>query len=547
MRFKYFRLLHINLVLLKHGLDKIVWATPLFRPLYFLIIFFPWRWFKQHQIPKAEAIRQALEELGPIFVKFGQLLSTRRDVLPDHLANELAKLQDKVSPFPVDVAISTIEKSLQQSIDMLFLQFDLVPLGCASISQVHAATLQDGKEVVIKILRPHIHRQVNCDLALLETFAKLIHRYMPSLRRFHPIEIVHEIKCTLLDELDLLKEAANASQLRRNFANSTHLYVPQVYWEYSRSNLLVTERVYGTPISDIATLKAKKTNLKRLAERGVEIFFTQVFRDCFFHADMHPGNIFIETSDPENPLYIAVDFGIMGTIGPQDQRYLGENFLAFFKRDYRRVAELHVQSGWVPPHTRVESFETSIRSVCEPIFERPLKDISIGQTLLRLFQTARRFEMEVQPQLVLLQKTLLTIEGLGRELYPELDLWHTAKPFLEKWMKQHFGPRALFRTLCKKFPIWSTKMPELPEAIYEVLSFHQKETHYLSYRHAHASTKTLTNKNQHYPLKLLGLILIALPLVMISFTTQLQFLLEKYSVWLISLSVGAGLYCIFKF
>lgn len=483
MRFitKALRLIHINIVFLKHGLDKFVWVLPIFRPLSILIIFFPWRWFRKHQIPEGESIRLALEELGPIFVKFGQLLSTRRDLLPEDIANELSKLQDNVPPFPGEKAQAIIEKSLQQPIGALFAEFHTIPLASASIAQVHAATTHDGKKVVVKVLRPTASKQIYHDIELMEVLAELIDKYVPNAKRFHPIEVVEEIKCTLFDELDFLKEAANASQLRRNFANTDSLYVPEIHWEHTRSNVLVMEQVHGIPVSDINALRAHGVDLKRLAETGVEIFFTQVFRDCFFHADMHPGNIFVCVKNPKQARYIAVDFGIMGTLGPEDQHYLGENFLAFFKRDYRRVAELHVQSGWVPPTTRIESFESAIRSVCEPIFERPLKEISFGQTLLRLFQTARRFDMQVQPQLVLLQKTLLTIEGLGRQLYPDLDLWNTAKPFLEKWMKKHYGPRAFFYQLQNKFPLWLDKLPELPEAIYDIIRFHQKQTHEIRY------------------------------------------------------------------
>jgi ubiquinone biosynthesis protein len=552
MRFfkKTLRLIHINIVLLKHGLDRIVWATPLFSPFKILIIFFPWRWFRARKQPTGEAIRLALEELGPIFVKFGQLLSTRRDVLPDEIANELAKLQDNVPPFDGMLAKKIIEKSLQQPIESIFAEFNITPLASASISQVHPAVLHDGTKVVVKVLRPNVTKEVHQDVQLLQTFAKIIHRAIPKSRRFHPIEVVEEIKCTLYEELDFLREAANASQLRRNFNDSEMLYVPQVYWEYSRKNILVTEQIYGVPISDIRTLKEKNVDLKKLAERGVEIFFTQVFRDCFFHADMHPGNIFVGTDDPSNPRYIAVDFGIMGTLGPEDQRYLGENFLAFFKRDYRRVAELHVQSGWVPPHTRIESFESAIRTVCEPIFERPLKDISIGQTLLRLFQTARQFEMEVQPQLVLLQKTLLTIEGLGRQLYPDLDLWHTAKPFLEKWMAQHFGPKALFFTLRNKFPVWSAKMPELPEAIYDILRFWQNETHYLSYRHSPLHRHEHKRKKKcHWGLKLLGASLLSVCLVIGLLQPQLEpisHFLSLHQPWILGIGAALGLFCLFK-
>jgi len=479
----------------------------LFRPFNFLILFFPWRWFRKKKAPSGEAIRQALEELGPIFVKFGQLLCIRRDILPDDIAEELAKLQDKVPPFSGKKAKQLIEQSLGYTTESIFSEFNITPLASASIAQVHAATLYDGSKVVVKVLRPNIYQQINQDVALLELFAKLMFRYLPQSRRFRPIEVVAELKATLYDELDLLREAANASQLRRNFADSDSLYVPQIYWEHSRKNVLVMEHIYGVPISDMNTLRANNTNLKKLAERGVEIFFTQVFRDCFFHADMHPGNVFVSIKDPQNPKYMAVDFGIMGTLGPDDQRYLGENFLAFFKRDYRRVAELHVQSGWVPPHTRVEAFESAIRTVCEPIFERPLKDISIGQTLLRLFQTARRFNMEVQPQLVLLQKTLLTVEGLGRQLYPELDLWQTAKPFLEKWMKKQFGVRAFFRNIKTHFPIWSDRLPELPEAVYNIARYWQDETHYLKHQQSSkriSHQELLKVKNRHLLRKTVG-------------------------------------------
>lgn len=552
MRFfsRTIRLIHINIVLLKHGLDRIVWATPLFRPLNVLILFFPWRWFRARHQATGESIRLALEELGPIFVKFGQLLSTRRDLLPDEIADELAKLQDNVPPFDGMLAKSIVEKSLQQPIESVFAEFNITPLASASISQVHPAVLHDGTKVVVKVLRPNVTKQVHQDVQLLQAFAKIIHRAIPRARRFHPIEVVEEIRCTLYEELDFLREAANASQLRRNFSGSDSLYVPQVYWEYSRKNILVTEQIYGVPISDIKALNAKNVDLKCLAERGVEIFFTQVFRDCFFHADMHPGNIFVDTNEPTNPRYIAVDFGIMGTLGPEDQRYLGENFLAFFKRDYRRVAELHLQSGWVPPHTRIESFESAIRTVCEPIFERPLKDISIGQTLLRLFQTARQFDMEVQPQLVLLQKTLLTVEGLGRQLYPDLDLWHTAKPFLEKWMAQHFGPKALLYTLRNKFPVWSAKMPELPEAVYDILRFWQNETHYLSYRHSPLHrTNRKSKRKSHWVLKLLGVGIIAASIALGIFHPSLEAFSQfatTYQAWIIGIAASLGIICLLK-
>lgn len=515
------------------------------------MLFCPWRWFKKQKPVDGVSIRLALEELGPIFVKFGQLLSIRRDLLPDDIADELAKLQDKVPPFSGEIAKHMIEQSLGQSIETLFLEFNMSPLAAASISQVHTATLHDGHKVVVKVLRPKIHHYIQRDVALLETFAKMLFRYVPPMRRFRPIEVVEEFKRTLYDELDLLREAANASQLKRNFKNSESLHIPEVYWAYCRKNILVTEQIYGIHILDMPTLVAQNVNLKRLAERGVEIFFTQVFRDCFFHADMHPGNIFVDAQYPENPKYIAVDFGIMGSLSPDDQRYLGENFLAFFNRDYRRVAELHIQSGWVPPHTRIEVFESAIRTVCEPIFERPLKDISFGQTLLRLFQTAREFNMEVQPQLVLLQKTLLTIEGVGRQLYPDLDLWQTAKPFLEKWMRQQFGPKALFRTLKNKFPIWADRLPDLPEAIQDIAHFWQKETHYLKHQQSIARLshkELLKHKNRHITRKIFGatLLICATLIAITSAHTDIFNLLREYPLWFIGIGSTLGLYCLFK-
>lgn len=459
------RLLYINWVLVRHGLDEIVLATHLFRPFRFLLYLLPWHWVRGDMPPRGERIRRALEELGPIFVKFGQMLSTRRDLLPDDIAQELAKLQDRVPPFPGSEARAIVERSLEKTVVELFESFSEEPHASASIAQVHVARLHDGKDVVVKVVRPGIQKTIERDIGLLYVVADLAERYWREGRRLRPREVVAEYEKTILDELDLLREAANASQLRRNFQDSELLYVPEVYWPYCRRQVMVMERIYGTPISDIAALKQQNIDLKKLSERGVEIFFTQVFHHGFFHADMHPGNIFVS---PEGR-YIAVDFGIMGTLSPSDQRYLAENFVAFFKRDYRRVAELHVQSGWVPAATRVEEFEAAIRTVCEPIFERPLKDISFGQLLLRLFQTARRFQMEVQPQLVLLQKTLLNIEGLGRDLYPDLDLWQTAKPFLERWMNEQVGVQAFFKGLTQEAPRWAERLPQVPALLYDVL------------------------------------------------------------------------------
>ena len=459
------RLLYINWVLVRNGLDEIVLATHLFRPFRFLLYLLPWHWVRRDLPSRAERIRRTLEELGPIFVKFGQMLSTRRDLLPDDVAQELAKLQDRVPPFPGAEARAIVEKSLGKPVAELFESFDEQPHASASIAQVHLARLQSGQDVVVKVVRPGIQKTIARDIGLLYVVADLAERYWREGRRLRPREVVAEYEKTITDELDLLREAANASQLRRNFQDSELLYVPEVYWPFCRRQVMVMERIHGIPISDVAELKRQGVDLQKLSARGVEIFFTQVFRHSFFHADMHPGNIFVSPAGR----YIAVDFGIMGTLSPVDQRYLAENFVAFFKRDYRRVAELHVQSGWVPAGTRVEEFEAAIRTVCEPIFERPLKDISFGQLLLRLFQTARRFHMEVQPQLVLLQKTLLNIEGLGRDLYPDLDLWQTAKPFLERWMSEQVGVRAFFKGLKEEAPRWAERLPQVPALLYEVL------------------------------------------------------------------------------
>jgi ubiquinone biosynthesis protein len=465
------RLLHINRVLVRHGLDDIILATHLFRPVGFLRHLLPWNWVDRPQSTLAPGarIRLTLEDLGPIFVKFGQMLSTRRDLLPDDIALELAKLQDQVPPFPGDQARAIIEKAYGQPLEMAFAHFDSQPLASASIAQVHAARLLNGREVVVKVLRPGIEKVIRRDVELLYIIASLAQRYWREGRRLRPVEVVAEYEKTIFDELDLVREAANASQLRHNFQDSPILYVPEVFWPETRRNVLVMERIYGIPVGDIAELRRRGVDMKKLSERGVVVFFTQVFRDSFFHADMHPGNIFVNAEDPADPRYIAVDFGIIGTLNPTDQHYLAENFLAFFHRDYRRVAELHIESGWVPAETRVDEFESAIRTVSEPIFDRPLKDISFGGFLLTLFQTARRFNMEVQPQLVLLQKTLLNIEGLGRQLDPELDLWKTAKPFLESWMRDRVGPRSVINRLQYYFPRWADQTPDLPNLVYGLL------------------------------------------------------------------------------
>ena len=466
---QFIRMLHINWVLMKHGLDDIIFATHLFRPFRLLIYIFPWNWFRRKRKPRAVRMREALEDLGPIFIKFGQMLSTRRDLLADDIADELQQLQDNVPPFPNKQAKELIEKAYDGSVEELFKSFEEEPLASASIAQVHGAVLKTGEDVVVKVLRPDVLPVIKRDISLLYIIAELAAKYSSQLRRLRPVEVIEEYEKTILDELDLMREAANASQLRRNFEGSSDLYVPLIHWDFVRKNVLVMERVYGTPIRDTQSLVDQGTDMERLAAMGVEIFFTQVFSHNFFHADMHPGNIFVDTDNPKRPKYIAVDFGIMGTLSQTDKRYLAENFLAFFQRDYYKVAKLHVESGWVPAHTRVDEFESAIRSVCEPIFEKPLKEISFGQLLLRLFQTARRFNMEVQPQLVLLQKTLLNIEGLGRQLYPDLDLWKTAKPFLEKWMEEQVGAKAMLRNLKEDMPYLVEKMPEMPSLVYKSL------------------------------------------------------------------------------
>ncbi len=460
------RLLHINWILLRHGLGEVILASHLFRPVRFLLYLSPLYWLRRNRLPAYPVrIRLALEELGPIFVKFGQILSTRRDLLPDDIADELMKLQDAVPPFPSDQALAIIEQAYGGPIEEWLDEFDATPLASASIAQVHTARLKGGKEVVVKVLRPDIEKIIRRDVGLLQIIAGLAQHYWKDGRRLRPLDVVKDYKKTILDELDLQLEAANAAQLRRNWEGSDILFIPEVYWDLTRKNVLVMERIFGTPVSDIPSLKAQGVSMQQLGEQGVEIFFTQVFRDNFFHADMHPGNIFVEPSGR----YIAVDFGIVGSLTSGDQRYLAENLLAFFNRDYRRVAELHVTSAWVPAGTQVNEFEAAIRSVCEPIFNKPLSEISFGHFLLRLFQTARRFDMEVQPQLVLLQKTLLYIEGLGRQLYPELDLWTTAKPFLERWMNEQVGPKSFVRKLKKNIPTITEHAADIPILLHKVL------------------------------------------------------------------------------
>jgi ubiquinone biosynthesis protein len=460
------RLVEIQRVLVRHGLVDFVRATHLYRPLRFLFYLSPWTWFQRDSRgARGTRLRVALEELGPVFVKFGQAISTRRDLLPPDIADELVKLQDAVPPFPGQLARTLVEEAQGRPLRESFASFETAPLAAASIAQVHAAKLPDGRDVIVKVLRPDMYEVIARDVEVLYALAGLAERYWTEARRLRPLEVVREYEKTILDELDLLREAANAAQLKRNFALSEQLYVPDVCWDLCRKNVMVMERIFGVPIGDIARLRALGTDFRKLAENGVEIFFTQVFRHNFFHADMHPGNIFVLVDDPANPRYAAVDFGIVGTLDPSDQNYLAENFLAVFNRDYRRVAVLHVESGWVPADARVDEMESAIRTICEPIFDKPLKDISFGVVLLRLFEVLRRFDAVIQPQLILLQKTLFNIEGLGRQLYPELDIWKTASPILREWMEERRHPRAVALRLWQQMPELLTTLELLPLAL----------------------------------------------------------------------------------
>jgi len=460
------RVLRIQRVLVKYGLDDIIKQTHLLRPLRFFFYVLPRR--RDTSAPLGERIRLALEELGPIFVKFGQAISTRRDLLPPDIADELAKLQDMVPPFPSEQALEILNNAYGKPVEEVFKRFDVEPFAAASIAQVHTAQLHSGQEVVLKILRPGVQQQIERDLDVLRMIAGLADRYWQHGKRLRPLEVVSEYEQTIIDELDLMREAANCAQLKRNFTGSEMLYVPDIYWDYCRPEVLVQERIYGIPISDMKALREAGGNIRVLAENGVEIFFTQVFRHNFFHADMHPGNIFVIATDPDKPKYAAVDFGIVGTLSPDDQKYLANNFLAFFDRDYHHIAKLHLESGWVPEGTRIDQLETAVRTVCEPIFNKPLSEISFAQVLMRLFRVAQRFNVEIQPQMILLHKTLFNIEGLGRELYPQLDLWKTAHPVLKKWMNEQVGPKAILDDLRENLPQLRSVLRELPTILKQI-------------------------------------------------------------------------------
>lgn len=454
---------------MRHGLDELVFAMHIFRSVRFVERLLPWNWWRRERGSNAERLRLALEELGPIFVKFGQILSTRRDLLPEDYADELAKLQDAVPPFPGDQARAIIERAFSAKIEDIFTKFDEHPLASASIAQVHAATLIDGREMIVKVVRPGIEANIRRDLGLMHLLAAKAEVYWEGVRKLKPTNVVAEFEKTILEELDLMREAANASQLRRNFKDSDMLYVPEVEWDYTTSKVMVMERISGIPVSNVKALREAGVDLKRLAEQGIELFLTQVIRDSYFHADMHPGNIFIRPREDGSAQIAVVDFGIMSSLSEFDQRYLAENFLAFLNRDYKKVATLHVESGWVPAGTRVDEFESAIRTVCEPMFDRSLHTISFGTILLRLFQTAREFNMPILPQLILLQKTLVNVEGLGRQLYPELDVWKTTRPMFEHWMNKRIGLSGLVESSRHNIPHWLDRLPDLPNKVIDLI------------------------------------------------------------------------------
>ncbi|MGK7296539.1 MAG: ubiquinone biosynthesis regulatory protein kinase UbiB [Candidatus Wenzhouxiangella sp. M2_3B_020] len=465
-----FRMFGIALVLARYRLDELILDLPALRMARFVRIM-PWGRRGVRELPRGARLRLALEELGPVYVKFGQILSTRRDLLPPDIAEELAQLQERVPSFPGEQAREIVESELGKPIDELFASFDTDPIASASIAQVHAAVLPDGTEVVAKVVRPDIEPRIHRDLELLSALARLARRYHPEGDRIRPNEVVDEFRRVIHDELSMQQEGANASMLRRNFEDSDALYIPQIYWSHTADRVLVMERVGGVPVRDIDELKRRGVDLERLATRGIRVFYRQVFRDNLFHADMHPGNIRVDTTDPENASFIALDFGIVGSLTPDDLYYIGENFLAIFNRDYRRVAELHVEAGWVPPDTRIDEMEAAARTVCEPSFTRPLEEVSFAELLINLFEVARRFKLTLQPQLIMLQKTLLNIEGMGRDLYPKLNIWEVAKPELERIFRERYGVRKTARKVGRELPSWLARGPEVPNMVHEALRY----------------------------------------------------------------------------
>lgn len=532
------RLLKISHTIGKYRLDQLLPAQRL--PFWAKCLLLPLKCYPTPKASRGERIRKALEELGPIFIKFGQLLSTRPDLVEADIVLELRYLQDQVPPFDGEAFTRLVEKALGAPVEDVFAEFDRTPLASASVAQVHAATLTTGESVVVKIIRPGLEPTIERDIALMQVLAKLLEKFSSDGKRLRPQEVVEDYRHTILDELNLQREAANGSNLKRNFAGSPLLYIPEVYWDYCRPGVMVTERIDGIPVTDLDQLHAQNTNMKLLAERGVEIFFTQVFEHNFFHADMHPGNIFVSREHPERPQYMAVDMAIVGSLAREDQYYLARNLLAMFRRDYRQVAELHVRSGWVPAGTRVGDFEAAIRSVCEPVFEKPLAQISFGQVLMNLFATARRFDMEVQPQLVLLQKTLLNIEGLGRQLYPELDLWSTAHPYLERWLKNRFCPSTLFEQFKRYSPELLEQLPEIPHLVGDALK--QAQNLGAIAPELHAAAEQLANRKQlaaRYKRKTLGGLALLAGAGLCAFPAAAQSLLAlPLATWLFA---GAGI------
>ena len=467
---QFARLLKISAILARYRLDEFLAATHLYRPMRVLAVLMPFGSPRAvRDMPRGQRLRLALQEMGPVYVKFGQIISTRRDMVPPDIADELALLQDRVPPFPGAEAQAIVEQVLERPVGELFERFDAEPLASASIAQVHAATLPGGREVVVKVVRPGIRRQLRRDLDLLYAIAQLAENYWEDGQRVRPREFVREFETFVFDELDMLREASNASVLRRNFAGSKDLYIPEIYWPYTRDRVLVMERVSGIPVNDIHALKERGVDMEKLAKRGIRVFYTQVFRDNLFHADMHPGNILIDATDPLDPSFIALDFGIVASLTPQDLYYISENFVALFNRDYLRIAELHVDAGWVPPDTRIDELEAAVRAVGEPNFTRPLNEVSFGQLMLKLFQVAHRFRLNIQPQLIMLQKTLLNIEGLGRQLYPELDVLAVAKPELEAIMREKHGLDQAAKDLRERLPGWLRKAPAMPGLLHDYL------------------------------------------------------------------------------